>query len=332
MNNERHYSPDVAERTGLDEGFSDGWGAHFPPNERYWIDTHMHVAEHSEWAVRQALGQYFQRTAAFRLDQIIVLDGTPETLDTYAAVAKTDRRFHFMIWPKPDQPDPDFVRRAHKAGSLGMKLHNGPIMRGLQDWKVWESDAWREVFEVCRELRFPILWHVTQRLSTSPYTGGGPGTYWKDGKEKGVKFTNADLLEQFLGLVDQYPEVTWIGAHQLHVGNAKLDELFTKHRNLVTDTSCGYFVRFGDQMFPEDAAAARAFLCKWSDRILFGTDCTLGVAESNEIVFQGFLGHVRYLRQAGLPHDVLQRIAWENAAKLFNLPDGIDRIDFNVRP
>ena len=184
MSNEKHHSPDVAERTGLDEGFSDGWGAHFLPNERYWIDTHMHVAEHSEWAVRQALGQYFQRTAAFRLDQIIVLDGTPETLDTYAAVAKTDRRFHFMIWPKPDQPDPDFVRRAHKAGSLGMKLHNGPIMRGLQDWKVWESDAWREVFEVCRELRFPILWHVTQRLSTSPYTGGGPGTYWKDGKEK----------------------------------------------------------------------------------------------------------------------------------------------------
>ena len=128
MSGQDPYSPDVHERKTLDDGFSDGWGAHFPPSERYWIDSHMHVAEHAEWAVHQALGQYFGRLGAYRLDQIIVLDGTPGTLKTYANVARTDRRFHFFVWPKPDQPDPDFIRKAHEAGALGMKLHNAPMI------------------------------------------------------------------------------------------------------------------------------------------------------------------------------------------------------------
>ena len=165
MSSEKFHSPDVTERETLDNGFSEGWGAHFLPNERYWIDSHVHVEESTEEAVRQAMTQYFQRLAAYRLDQVITLDGTPETLAAYAAVAKSDRRFHFMIWPRPDAPDPDFVRRARDAGALGVKLHNMPLMRGKHDIHVWESEKWRAVFETCRELRLPILWHVTQRMS-----------------------------------------------------------------------------------------------------------------------------------------------------------------------
>jgi hypothetical protein len=37
------HSPDVKERLTSDEGFSAGWGMHFKPVEKCWLDIHTHI-------------------------------------------------------------------------------------------------------------------------------------------------------------------------------------------------------------------------------------------------------------------------------------------------
>ena len=326
------HAPDVAGRETLDDGFSAGWGAHFLPAEEFVIDCHMHVSEKEPWSLRRALDLLFENLAPYRLDQVVVMDGGPGSLEVYSQVARADRRFSFMIWMKPDRPDVEFLRRAREAGAVGVKLHNWRIMRGEFDWKVWESPEWREVFSAAEELGVPVLWHVTQVESAAPYMGEGQGSSFKLGREKGLKLTNADLLEQFRGIIDRYPGIGFIGAHQLYVGDAKLDELFAAHGNLTVDSSCGYFLRFGDRLHEADAEAARAFLCKWPDRVLFATDNRMGVAHCNQVCFEAFRCHLRYLRALRLPQDVLDKVCWQNARRVLGLAEGDGYMTATTRP
>lgn len=326
------HSPDVAQRRTLDGGFSAGWGAHFLPAEEYVTDCHMHVSEKEAWAVRRALDMMFDKLAAYRLDHVTVMDGGPGSIDAYGEVSRTDRRFSFMIWMKPDKPDVAFVRRARAAGAVGIKLHNTQVMRGELDWKVWEGTEWKAVLDTAEEFGMPILWHVTQVASPAPYSGEGGGGSMKAERAKGVKLTNADLLDQFRRIMDAHPGITFIGAHQLYLGDGRLDELFAAHRNLTVDTSCGYFLRFGDSMVAEDIRAARAFLSKWPDRVLFATDNRLGMAYCNEVCFEAFRCHLRYIHALRLPEDAIQKIMWQNAKRILHLPDGDGTMTATTRP
>ncbi|MDD4891640.1 MAG: amidohydrolase family protein [Phycisphaerae bacterium] len=326
------HAPDVRQRQTVDDGFSAGWGRHFLPAEEFVIDCHMHIDGKEPWMVRKSLDLLFGTLAAYRLDQAIVVDGGPGSLDWLAQVARTDRRFHFMIWMKPENPDVEFLRRARQAGAVGVKLHNSPIMAGQFEPGVWESPGWQRVFAAAEELAMPVLWHVTQVEAAAPYIGEGPGNALASRRAKGSTLSNAGLLAQFLRIVARYQGITFVGAHQLYLGDAKLAELFAAHPNLAIDTSCGYFLRWGDRMLDEDAAAAREFLCAWPDRVLFATDNTMGAAHCNEVHFEAFRCHLRYLRALRLPQDVLDRIAWQNARRVFALPEGDDWMTATTRP
>ena len=325
------HSPDVAQRRTRDEGFSAGWGAHFLPAEEYVTDCHMHISEKEVWAVRRALDLMFCQLAAYRLDHVTVMDGSPGSVDVYSEVARSDRRFSFMIWMQPERPDVAFLRRAREAGAVGVKLHNHRIMRGEFDWKIWDGPEWGRVFAAAEELRMPILWHVTQVQSPAPYFGEGGGAM-KAEAEKGRKLTNAILLEQFLRIVDAHPGITFIGAHQLYVGDARLADLFAAHKNLAVDTSCGYFLRFGDRMVEEDITAARQFVCAWPDRLLFATDNRLGMAYCNEVGFEAFRCHLRYIHALRLPEEAIQKVMWQNAKRILGLPEGDGTMTATTRP
>ena len=326
------HSPDVAQRRTLDGGFSDGWGAHFLPAEEYVTDCHMHISEKEPWAVRRALDVMFDSLAAYRLDHVTVVDGSPGSVDAYSEVARADRRFSFMVWMQPERPDVEFLRRAHKAGAVGVKLHNHRVMRGEFDWRIWDGPEWSRVFAVAEELGLPVLWHVTQVESPAPYSGEGGGGSLKAGRERGLTLTNAALLEQFLRIVDAHPGITFIGAHQLYVGDATLDRLFAAHRNLTVDTSCGYFLRFGDRMVEEDIQAARQFFGTWPDRLLFATDNRLGMAYCNEVCFEAFRCHLRFIHALRLTEDAIQKVMWQNAKRILRLPDGDGTMTATTRP
>jgi predicted TIM-barrel fold metal-dependent hydrolase len=326
------HAPDASDRDTLDSGFSAGWGRHFLPAEEYVIDCHMHIDGKEPWMVRKALDLLFATLEAYRLDQVIVVDGGPGSVDWLSQVSNTDRRLSFMIWMRPERPDVQFLRKAHEAGAVGLKLHNWRIMKGEFEPAVWESAEWQSVFEAAEELGMPVLWHVTQVEGAASYMGEGSGNALSKRRGSGSTLSNAELLSRFLAIVDRYKRIIFVGAHQLYLGDARLDELFGAHENLCIDTSCGYFLRFGDRMLDEDIAPARAFLLKWADRVLFATDNKMSAAHCNEVCFEAFRCHLRYLRALRLPQDVLDKVFWQNARRVFSLHDGDGWMTATTRP
>jgi len=313
------YSPDVHERDHVDDGFSAGWGAHHQPAEEYWVDCHTHMRETETDDVLDVVDRWNERLEAWRFRRTVGLDGSPENADEFGAAAGEDDRFRWLVWLDHDDPDLDGLETCLEAGASGLKLHNRPVIEGAVDPEVWHSAEWDRVFERLAAADRPVLWHVTQRHTDAPYTGGGRHSYWETGWENGAEFTNEDLLQSFLSVVEAYPDVDFVGAHQLHVGFDRLEGLFAQYPNLHVDTSIGCFVRWGDELPPADRERAREFFCSWSDRLLFGTDCILHDEAIGEYLYQQFLGHVRYVRQLRLPHGPLQRVSHRNAERLFGL-------------
>jgi predicted TIM-barrel fold metal-dependent hydrolase len=311
------HAPDNAERDRLDSGFSAGWGRHFLPAEEHVIDCHMHIDGREPWMVRKGLNLLFEELDAHRLDQVIVVDGGPGSLDWFSQVAKTDRRFNFMVWMKPERPDVEFLRRARVAGAVGFKLHNHRVWKGEFPPDVWETPEWSAVFAEAEKLGLPCLWHVTQVEGSGLYSGEG-----LSGPRERAR--NAELLERFLGIIDRHSGIIFVGAHLLYVGDATLDRLFAAHANLVVDTSCGYFLRFGDVLHDDDFAPAREFVVKWADRLLFATDNRTSAAHSNPTCFEAFRCHLRYLKALRLPQEALDKVCWQNARRVFGLrePEG----------
>lgn len=320
---ERPHARDVRERETSDEGFSAGWGQHFQPSERYWIDAHTHMRETTAADAQDVMDAWNDHLEAWRLRRTVGLDGRRDRADAFAEVADTDDRFRWLIRLDYDDPDPAFVAECLDAGASGIKLHNKPVIQDAVGADVWEDEAWHEILDQLGEADRPVLWHVTQRFTDSPYTGGARDSYWAEGWANGAEFTNEDLLQGFLDVVEAHPETDFIGAHQLHLGFDRLHELFRTYPNLHIDTSIGGFVRWGDQLYPEDKAAAREFFMEWSDRILFGTDCILTAEAIGEYLYQHFLGHVRYVRQLDLPHDALQDVSHRTAERVY----GIDPVE-----
>jgi len=132
-----------------------------------------------------------------------------------------------------------------KAGALGVPvlIHTADPVAFFQP-----LDEHNERWE---ELRLHPDWHF-----------GGPGFPGHD-----------DLLAQRNRVIERHPETTFIGAH---LGNypedlAYVDRCLDRYPNFYVDTSA----RIGEigRHPPEEV---RAFFLKHQDRILFGTDLTLG--------------------------------------------------------
>lgn len=328
----RCYSPDVTERETLDGGFSRGWGLHFPASEEYWLDCHTHFRPGRKAAMDGIMNRWFGHLDGFRLGGMVGIVDETKFFKACSELEARDPRFHWMCWLKWNAPDADLLDRALKLGARGLKLHNHMIMRGEGKADDWLGRAWAPVFKRLEKARLPVLWHVTQRVSFSPYHGGGLNAYWSEGQAKGIKLNNEDLLAIFLELADRYPGIPFVGAHQLYLGLERLDSIFRAHRNVYIDSSVGYYCRWADTIAPEDRETLNRFFRRWPDRVLFGSDSGLGADNIDEYLYQGFLCHARFFLQLGLPHEVLQKIAHENTEKLFR----IEPVPFprrgNVRP
>ncbi len=319
------HAPDVAERQTVDNGFSAGWGSQYLPSERYIVDPHMHLHRSTDrYEVFRLVDEFFSRAVAYRLGRIVALDGRAENLDAFAAVAKFDPRFRFWVRMNDDKPDLDFLKKAVDAGAVGMKILNIRMIREAGDHKVWLSEPWQEIFRWLEGRNLPVLWHVTQRHTAAPYMGGNLNSYWSEGWAKGATFSNEDMVAVFAENVKRFRGISFIGAHQIHVGWERLDRLFTEHPNLHTDTSCGCIVRPDDQMDEADRVRLHEVFCKWQDRILFGTDVMLEPGHVDEYLLQHFRNHVRFIHQLRLPDGALQAVMHGNAQRLLKmepLPD-----------
>lgn len=318
----RPHSSCVTSRETLDGGFSRGWGFHFLPSEEGWIDIHNHFrAVETRNAANALIDQWFARMDAYRLTQsVLIIEGT-EHFDMWEALSREDSRFAWAYWPEISEPRPGIVEQAAAKGAVALKLHNAPIMQGTVSRDVYASASWRRVFSFAQEARLPLLWHVTQRLSHSPYHGGGENAYWSEGNGKNKSLSNESLLRDMLRVLQDYPNLKVIGAHQLHIGLERLDTLFHEHGNLAIDSSCGFYLRWADDFIEEDRLILKGFLEKHTGRVLYGTDTMLSPGGVDDYLAQGNLCHARFLLRLGLSCDALQKIAWRNAVELLRLPE-----------
>ena len=207
------HADDLTERDRVDDGFCAGWGSHMHPSVRYWIDLHTHIAEDSAHAIRRATGLWHDFQWGHRLRRHVALDGTPGRFEALAEVSRRDDRLLWHCRMDWDAPDADFLRCCKDLGALGLKLHNKTLMMGNFPRETPLSEKWHGVFHAAGRLRMPVAWHVTQRRTACPYTGGGRDSYWKIGEPKGVRFSNCDLLDNFQQVVASHPETVFIGAH-----------------------------------------------------------------------------------------------------------------------
>jgi len=314
------HAPDTEEREDVDDGFSAGWGFHMQPSVRYWIDCHTHVRETRNLDALKAVARWHDIMWAYRLRRSAGVDGFPDRHHAFAKLAGNDDRFVWYCRLPWDEPNIAHVRECRELGAIGLKLHNAPLIDGSIERNVVHSDAWQEIFALAGSLNMPIIWHVSQRKNASKYTGGKEHSYWSEAFKKGLTFTNEDLLQDFLSVVDSHPNTTFIGAHQLHLGPDRLGELFHSHPNLVTDTSIGCFVAYGDRMYDKDRLRWRRFALEFADRLLFGTDVMIDRKTArSEMLKQHFLGHLRWVRQLQLPQEALSKIAHGNFERIAGL-------------
>lgn len=333
------HSPDVEERLTSDGGFSAGWGLHFPTCEDYWFEAHVHYGDEDggKSSIQNSLESHAEILNEFNVKKSLIIFKTydKETgwspdednnlnffsidqIQENAKFFKEQKRFFWSPWIRYNDPNLSLLDKCIEAGASCIKLHNANIIVDGEDPNCWYLEKWHEMFKRIDKSGLPILWHVTQRLTACPYRGMGANSYWKEGIPKGVKYTNQDLLDIFIDIVEKYPNINFIGAHQLHIGYDRLGELFDKYLNLYIDTSIGCFLRLNDDFYSKDKEYLREFFIKYYNRFLFATDVYYKTPHMEDWKFKNeYLGHMRFINKLNLPNHVLQAISHENAEKLY---------------
>lgn len=117
------HSPDIEERNTLDNGFSNGLGFHFQPNEAYWLDCHNHMENpvtHRE--IYRILEDWFSRLDAFRLGRVIAIVRKPEAFNVFRDLAAQDKRFGWLFRIPYDKHE-NVVIDISCTFPIGKKIH-----------------------------------------------------------------------------------------------------------------------------------------------------------------------------------------------------------------
>jgi len=330
----RPHAADVLERLHSEDGFAAGWALHAKPVAEYWFDFHLHGLPKAGDDLYETIKPDFDAIKRFNVKRGMLLlqvrspkgkggswTGAPRevlTVDEVEAATKNmvaEGNFTWAVWPHYTDPCPDTIYAAHKAGARGAKIHNAPVIQDAAPADLWLGKPWQDTFRAMAECGMPVIWHVTQRLPSSNYTEGGRNSYWEKGWENGVSYGNEELLQVFLRCLERNPKLNFVGAHQLHIGWERLDELFTGYPNLYVDLTIGCQLHEWDTFYPADKAFLRQIFIKWADRLLYGTDNFWGCGSDE----RHQLEHIRFVQHLDLPEDVLNKIAHGNAERLLKM-------------
>ncbi|MCL2773639.1 MAG: amidohydrolase [Oscillospiraceae bacterium] len=340
------HADDVLEREFADDGFSKGWAMHCKPVPEYYFDSHIHyggdtykekIAECVRYHAGKAesLGakrvlimfQIYGRKWNYGMKTDNIMDNFPyftedeikKQLDGLFINNPNNNKYYWAAYMNYQSSEEELVHASADMGACFIKLHNAPIIEDNAPFDIWYSKYWQNVFGAISERKLPVLWHVTQRFSSSLYTNGGRNVYWKNGWKNGVIYTNEDLLQVFLTCCRRYPDINFIGAHQIHIGWDRLGELFTANPNLYVDTTIGCQLRLYDNFYPHDKEYLRSVFIRWADRIIFGTDTFWG-QENTEKIDASYRQHMRFIASLDLPQDVLDKICHGNIERLCHIP------------
>ncbi|OLS25654.1 MAG: hypothetical protein HeimC3_14020 [Candidatus Heimdallarchaeota archaeon LC_3] len=151
--------------------------------------------------------------------------------------------------------------------------------------------------------------------------------------------TKEDRISDFIDLMQEYPDITWISAHlgSLPENLPKLSEMLDNHKNLFVDTgSTKWMIRELGKKVDETSD----WIKKYKDRIMWGSDINnLQLSDRKFFWYSRFWSHRLFwetsnradlafkdsdnpdgtkINGLNLPHDVLSKIYYENTQNLVN--------------
>ncbi len=236
-------------------------------------------------------------------------------------------------------PD-DVVREVNilrEQGYSAAKTHFAPFwihrISEVPDEHQIDCTRFDYFFNAVGDIDVPIIIHVSD-----------PDTYYATRyTDKCLYGTKEQHIQQFSRRLERNPDLRVQAAHfaaqpEIH----RLDNLakmLKQHKNLYIDTSSA---RWMARELGKDSKKAREFFIKFEDRILFATDCVTRTSEVN--YYEGRYFTLRTLLETdienyplpfedqdtaaiggtfinglNLPESVLEKIYWNNGAKLYQL-------------
>jgi len=233
----------------------------------------------------------------------------------------------------------DDISRTKDEGYSLAKTWFGPRWRDYieevaSDFRI-DSPKLEPIFQALEDNRLPLLVHVAD-----------PDTYfqlhYQDVSKYGTKEENLSQLEAVL---ERHPrllfQIPHFGAQPEIHRLVNLAKWLDRFPNIIIDTASS---RWMARELSKDVTKARAFLLKYSDRILFGTDLSTnrGTMEYFESRYraQRLLWETRvrneplpfedadtkdsggtFINGLDLPLTVLRKLYWENAARIYSRPE-----------
>ena len=336
MEHKYPHHPDVLEREHLDNGFSRGWALHAKPQTPHFYDCHIHYSGPTEGTICQNIASDAKKPYSLGVKGAMVMLQTygkrwnpsmssGEIMDKfpYFTIKELEERLAgfsesphtWAVYLNYHSPEVELVNAVADMGCCCIKLHNAALIEDNAPPDIWLNKEWSAVFEAIQRRNMAVIWHVTQRRSASAYTWGARNAYWQKGWANGTTFTNEDLLQVFLTCCNRYPGIKFIGAHQLHIGWERTEELFAAHPNLYVDTSTGGQLKLDEDFYPHDRDYLREMFIRNASRVLFGTDTFWG-SVGRVYDHTSTLQHIRYIKKLDLPQEELELIAYLNSERL----------------
>jgi len=192
-----------------------------------------------------------------------------------------------------------------------------------------DDEALAPVLDKCAELRMPISIHIAEPywmyLPTDSTNDGlmNAGNWHVDTSVPGC-LDYDELIRSFENAVAAHPKTIFIACHYLNMNHdlPRLGEMLDKYPNMYVDIAA----RVGESA--QTPRATRAFLMKYQDRVLFGTDNGMGASmyrmifrtleTADEHYYEPDFGYHWYYSAFELPEDVLKKIYRTNAERILN--------------
>ena len=165
-----------------------------------------------------------------------------------------------------------FVDQMRKCGCDGLKIIEGkPSMRKFMAIPDFDLPCWEPLWDYAERTALPVLWHLNDP-ETCWDPANAPRHIRMAGEIYDESYINNEVqYRQMENILSRHPNIKFIFAH-LYFMSVQLDrlgQLLDRYPNVMVDMTPGLEVYVN---LSKDPAAAKAFLERYQDRILYGTD------------------------------------------------------------
>ena len=314
------------------------------------IDDHNHLGTGKRFLTPARVKHYLDEMDAAGVRTVVDLDGMfgDDLKETLAALDEahpgrflTFAQLNFDGLDDDDwsQREADRLEQGFKMGAKGLKFHKS-LGLGFKfkngKYLMPDDPKMDPIYQTCAKFHRPIVIHTADPAAFFTPLDKNNERWHELNQHPDWLFYGKDypklneLQDAFIHAVAKNPRTTFIGAHMCNNAEdlPKLAEWLDKYPNLMTDFDAR-ISELGRQPY-----AARRFLIKYQDRLMFGTD-TPCRREAYRIYYRFLETDDEYFDCAAshhlqgfwmiygvfLPKDVLEKIYFRNAQRLLYFGD-----------